>query len=94
MLPVTLLFCSLVVGVPMEVCSIGVFSPRIGNLLTCGHFTEGLVTDSQLFAFTAGKSSFQLAPNNEKGATCLVPNGAALDSAACSDDASQLFTVA
>ncbi len=55
---------------------------------------EGLVTDSQLFPFTAGKTTLQLAPENEKGASCLVPAGAKLDSAACSGDAAQLFTIA
>lgn len=54
--------------------------------------TEGLVTDSQLFAFKGG-SSTQLAPNNQKGATCLVPSGNVLGSAACSSDEGQSFTI-
>lgn len=56
-------------------------------------FTEGKETDSQEFAFTDGKSTLPLAPNNEKGATCLVPDGGALGSAGCNGDASQLFTI-
>ncbi len=65
--------------------------------MTCSRasfLTEGLVTDSQLFTFTAGKSSLQLAPENAKGATCLVPAGAKLGSVACSSDAGQLFSIA
>ena len=52
----------------------------------------GATTNSQLFPFAAGESSFTLAPENANGATCLVNNNGKLDEAACSGDASQLFT--
>lgn len=55
---------------------------------------EGGVTDSQLFSFTVGKNSLALAPQNEKGATCLVPAGEKLGSAACNGGADQLFSIA
>ncbi|MCJ1466744.1 hypothetical protein MMC07_005364 [Pseudocyphellaria aurata] len=64
-------------------------------LFSCGGRAdgEGLVTDSQLFGFK-GDSSTQLAPNSGKGATCLVPSGNVLGSAACDGSQGQLFTIA
>jgi hypothetical protein len=55
----------------------------------------GLVTNSQLFPFTAGQSNILLAPENANNATCLVVNAAGkLDSTACSADvAGQSFSI-
>jgi hypothetical protein len=64
-------------------------------LFSCGGRAdgEGLVTESQLFGFEGG-SSITLSPLNDK-ATCLAPNGAKLDSAACAaGDATQSFSIA
>jgi len=88
------LFCFLVVGVLTEVRESNYPIEIQGFCSRASLFTEGAVTDSQLFPFTAGKTSIQLAPENQKGATCLVPAGAKLGSAACSSDAGQLFTIA
>lgn len=60
--------------------------------LTRWKFKEGLVTDSQLFGFK-GDSSTQLAPNSDKGATCLIPSGNVLGSGACDGSQGQLFTI-
>lgn len=65
-------------------------------LFSCGGRADGdgLVTDSQLFEFTAGEQSLRLQPQNGQGTVCLVPNGDNLDPAACNDaDASQIFTI-
>lgn len=64
-------------------------------LFSCGGRADGdgVVTDSQLFPFKTGSKNILLAPENQKGATCLVPNGALLDQAACSGAAAQLFTI-
>ncbi len=71
------------------------FSFLVGRRVCwCGiSATGGAVTDSQLFAFAAGKTSLPLAPENAKGATCLVPVGGKLGSAACGGDAGQLFSI-
>ncbi|MCJ1426600.1 hypothetical protein MMC29_004503 [Sticta canariensis] len=63
-------------------------------LFSCGGRAdgEGLVTDSQLFGFK-GDSSTRLAPNSDKGATCLVPEGNVLGSGACDGSQGQLFTI-
>lgn len=64
-------------------------------LFSCGGRADGggQVTDSQLFKFTAGQKSLALAPNNAKGATCLVPVNGKLADAACDNQANQLFTI-
>jgi hypothetical protein len=56
---------------------------------------DGLVTNSQLFPFTAGQTNILLAPENANNATCLVVNAAGkLDSTACSADvAGQSFSI-
>ena len=58
-------------------------------------FTDGLVTNSQLFPFTEGPTDILLAPENGNNATCLVANAAGkLDSTTCAGDAtSQSFTI-
>lgn len=58
-------------------------------------FTDGLVTNSQLFPFTEGQTDILLAPENGNNATCLVANAAGkLDSTTCAGDAtSQSFTI-
>jgi hypothetical protein len=57
-------------------------------------FLGGAVTNSQLFPFAAGETSLTLAPENQNGATCLVPLNGKLDEANCaSGDASQLYTI-
>jgi hypothetical protein len=63
-------------------------------LFSCGGRAdgEGKVTDSQLFGFTGG-DSITLAPVSDK-TTCLAPNGAKLDSAGCTGDAAQTFSIA
>ncbi|KAI4091041.1 MAG: hypothetical protein L6R37_007807 [Teloschistes peruensis] len=63
-------------------------------LFSCGGRAdgEGLATNSQEFAFTAGKTSLALTPLNAKD-TCFVPDGAKLGTAACSGDAAQVFTI-
>ncbi|KAG9233460.1 hypothetical protein BJ875DRAFT_44420 [Amylocarpus encephaloides] len=63
-------------------------------LFSCGGRAagEGLVTDSQLFGFGGG-NEIVLAPESEKGNTCLVANGAKLDSAACTGSAEQTFSI-
>jgi hypothetical protein len=63
-------------------------------LFSCGGRAdgEGLVTDSQLFGFQGG-NSITLAPQNEKGATCLTPTGANLLASGCTGDAAQTFSI-
>ncbi|EPE32181.1 Ricin B-like lectin [Glarea lozoyensis ATCC 20868] len=63
-------------------------------LFSCGGRAdgEGLVTESQLFGFQGG-NSITLAPLNEKGATCLSPAGAKLDSARCTGGAAETFSI-
>ncbi|KAH8670212.1 hypothetical protein BGZ60DRAFT_527696 [Tricladium varicosporioides] len=53
---------------------------------------EGLVTDSQLFAFGGG-NSIVLAPENGKGAICMFDNAGKLDSQACTGGADQVFSI-
>lgn len=64
-------------------------------LFSCGGRADGggAVTDSQLFTFGGG-NSLALAPENAKGATCLVGKNGKLDQAACDGQADQVFTVA
>ncbi|KAH8596874.1 hypothetical protein B0O99DRAFT_569473 [Bisporella sp. PMI_857] len=54
---------------------------------------EGGTTGSQLFPFTAGETSIELAPINEQGQKCLVDNAGKLDQTACTGDKSQLFSI-
>jgi hypothetical protein len=63
-------------------------------LFSCGGRADGesQTTDSQLFTFTGGRT-ITLAPQNSKGAICLVPKGDLLDSTNCTGDASQTFTI-
>ena len=63
-------------------------------LFSCGGRAagEGLVMDSQLFRFSGG-DDIVLAPRNKKGNTCLVPNGAKLDPAACTEVTEQKFSI-
>ncbi|EXJ71743.1 uncharacterized protein A1O5_05552 [Cladophialophora psammophila CBS 110553] len=66
-------------------------------MFSCGGRADGSgqVTNSQLFSFTVGETSLRLQPENGAGAVCLVADAAGrLDQAACSDDPSQLFTIA
>ncbi|KAG0652728.1 hypothetical protein D0Z07_0756 [Hyphodiscus hymeniophilus] len=66
-------------------------------LFSCGGRADGggAVTNSQLFPFAAGETSFTLAPENQNGATCLIPLNGKLDEANCaSGDASQSYTIA
>ncbi|PQE18906.1 Ricin-type beta-trefoil lectin domain-containing protein [Rutstroemia sp. NJR-2017a BVV2] len=66
-------------------------------MFSCGGRADGdgLVTNSQLFPFTAGQANILLAPENANNATCLVVNAAGkLDSTACSADvAGQSFDI-
>lgn len=66
-------------------------------LFSCGGRADGggLVTDSQLFPFSGATESIVLAPENEKGATCLVQNDSTsrLGSATCTGDSEQVFTI-
>jgi len=65
-------------------------------MFSCGGRADGggQVTNSQLFAFTAGENSLRLQPENGNGAVCLVPDASGrLDQAACSTDPSQIFTI-
>ncbi|KAI4246121.1 MAG: hypothetical protein L6R40_002073 [Gallowayella cf. fulva] len=63
-------------------------------LFSCGGRAdgEGIETDSQIFSFTAGQTSFPLKLKKD-GETCLAINGGKLGSAGCSGDASQDFTI-
>lgn len=63
-------------------------------LFSCGGRAdgEGGTTGSQLFAFGGG-SEIVLAPQNGNGATCLAPNGAKLDSTACTGSTDQKFII-
>ena len=70
------------------------FSRELTANTHLSHPPEGQVTNSQLFAFTAGETSLALKPQNGNGATCLVPQGAKLGSAACDNAADQTFTIA
>ncbi|KIX94489.1 uncharacterized protein Z520_09875 [Fonsecaea multimorphosa CBS 102226] len=65
-------------------------------MFSCGGRADGsgLVTNSQLFTFTAGETSLTLQPENGDGTVCLVADAAGrLDQATCSDDPSQVFTI-
>ena len=64
---------------------------------SCGGRADGggLVTDSQLFAFTDGETSLKLQPNNGAGSVCFAPNAnGKLDQATCGDDPNQTFIIA
>ncbi|KAL9597566.1 MAG: hypothetical protein Q9219_005068 [cf. Caloplaca sp. 3 TL-2023] len=63
-------------------------------MFSCGGRADGggAVTNSQEFAFKAGAQSQQLSPLSDAG-TCLVADGAKLNSAGCSGEASQSFTI-
>ena len=66
-------------------------------MFSCGGRADGggLVTNSQLFAFTAGETSLTLQPENGAGSVCLVGDAEGrLDQGACSTDPSQIFTIA
>ncbi|KAJ9606872.1 hypothetical protein H2200_008882 [Cladophialophora chaetospira] len=66
-------------------------------MFSCGGRADGggLVTNSQLFTFAGGETSLQLQPENGNGQVCLAANAEGrLDQAACSDDPSQIFTIA
>lgn len=66
-------------------------------MFSCGGRADGggEVSTSQLFTFTAGDTSLRLQPENGAESVCLVPNAAGrLDQETCSDDASQIFTIA
>ncbi|KAM3073592.1 hypothetical protein ACMFMG_004522 [Clarireedia jacksonii] len=66
-------------------------------MFSCGGRADGggLVTNSQLFPFTAGQTSILLAPENANNATCLVANASGkLDSTACGADVTgQTFSI-
>lgn len=64
-------------------------------LFSCGGRAdgEGQMTDSQLFSFTAGKTSTALVPKNGNAATCLVPANGKLNDAGCDQKADQLFHI-
>lgn len=65
-------------------------------MFSCGGRADGggAVTNSQLFPFTAGETSLTLAPENQNGATCLVPLNGKLDEANCAaGDATQVYTI-
>ena len=65
-------------------------------MFSCGGRADGggLVTNSQLFTFTAGESSLQLQPENGNGQICFAENAAGrLDQVACSSDPAQVFTI-
>jgi hypothetical protein len=58
---------------------------------------EGLVTDSQLFAFNGGKAAAPLVPKNGNGNTLLTVKGDSIDvatGAASSASGAELFTFA
>ncbi|KAK7988814.1 hypothetical protein PG989_009129 [Apiospora arundinis] len=64
------------------------------NLFSCGGRADGggLVTNSQLFAFSGAAGPLSLTPENQKE-SCLVATGSTVDVAACGDGkAGQSFT--
>ncbi|KAF7311386.1 Mg2+ transporter protein [Mycena kentingensis (nom. inval.)] len=75
------------------------FDPRraAGNqviLFSCGGRAdgEGLVTDSQLFAFDGNLAGIILEPENSQG-TCLGVTNGNLDQQQCNNGASQVFSI-
>ncbi|KIW85852.1 hypothetical protein Z517_01244 [Fonsecaea pedrosoi CBS 271.37] len=66
-------------------------------MFSCGGRADGggQVTNSQLFTFTAGETSLRLQPENGAGSVCLAADATGrLDQVTCSDDPSQVFTIA
>ncbi|KAK3340039.1 hypothetical protein B0H65DRAFT_246918 [Neurospora tetraspora] len=63
-------------------------------LFSCGGRAagEGETSTGQQFPFN-GATSFALAPLSEKGSTCLIAGNERVDSGACPDDGSQLFSI-
>ncbi|KAK1779320.1 hypothetical protein QBC45DRAFT_139719 [Copromyces sp. CBS 386.78] len=63
-------------------------------LFSCGGRAagEGETSTGQQFPFS-GATSFSLAPVSEKGSICLLAGDERVDSGACPDDGSQLFSI-
>ncbi|KAH9899038.1 hypothetical protein F4778DRAFT_182357 [Xylariomycetidae sp. FL2044] len=64
------------------------------TIFSCGGRAagEGETNTGQLTPFTGG-TSLVLAPESERNATCIVPGDGRLDSAPCTNDVSQAFTI-
>ncbi|KAI1639155.1 hypothetical protein F4809DRAFT_596828 [Biscogniauxia mediterranea] len=64
------------------------------TIFSCGGRAagEGDTNNGQLIPFT-GSTSLVLAPESERNATCIAPGNGRLDSTACSNDRSQVFTI-
>ncbi|KAI8626090.1 hypothetical protein F5Y19DRAFT_232389 [Xylariaceae sp. FL1651] len=64
------------------------------TIFSCGGRADGGgdTNNGQLVPFTGG-NQLVLAPESERNVTCLVPGNGRLDSTACSNDNSQVFTI-
>ncbi|KAI5920441.1 hypothetical protein F4810DRAFT_682599 [Camillea tinctor] len=64
------------------------------TIFSCGGRAagEGDTNNGQLVPFTGG-TNLVLAPESERNATCIIPGNGRLDSTACSNDGTQVFTI-
>ncbi|CAJ2506743.1 Uu.00g079290.m01.CDS01 [Anthostomella pinea] len=64
------------------------------TIFSCGGRADGggLTNTGQLIPFTGG-TDLVLAPESDRNVTCIVPGTGRLDSAPCSNDGSQVFTI-
>ncbi|MCJ1266977.1 hypothetical protein MMC22_006862 [Lobaria immixta] len=106
LIPVQLKPCDGSAGQKFDVITKGKHNGVADSILVVSTVTQGCLNfdprraaGDQVILFSCGgradggDSSTQLAPNSEKGATCLIPSGNVLGSGACDGSQGQLFTI-